>query len=81
MVKKTYVDDKTKENLLRSAWRPSPAYNFPKTGDRNLTFQMKWLDTYPWLSYSEYAEAPFASYAFYFPVSLWEKEDIKLKER
>jgi len=46
------LNDDKKYIVLTKTWRPDILYNFPKDKDSR-KFQLKWLDNFPWLSYSQ----------------------------
>ncbi|XP_013192236.2 52 kDa repressor of the inhibitor of the protein kinase-like [Amyelois transitella] len=43
-----------KAQILKEPWTPPQDYKFPISTKRNLRFQMKWMERFPWLAYSEY---------------------------
>ncbi|CAL1671991.1 unnamed protein product [Lasius platythorax] len=45
------LSDSEKHQFLKNCWVPDRQYQFPPS-DRNLTFQKKWLNEFPWLAYS-----------------------------
>ena len=52
------VDDNTKLQLCKSAWKPPNGYPFPLHATRKIKFQMSWLEKFPWLVYSKEKEGP-----------------------
>lgn len=46
------LNDDKKYFALTKTWRPDILYNFPKDKDSR-KFQLKWLNDFPWLSYSQ----------------------------
>ncbi|CAH2083533.1 unnamed protein product [Euphydryas editha] len=47
-------DEYLKAQILKEPWTPPKDYKFPVSTKRNLRFQMKWMERFPWLAYSEY---------------------------
>ncbi|PSN32550.1 hypothetical protein C0J52_21700 [Blattella germanica] len=47
-------DEYFKVQILKTPWNPPRDYKFPISTKRNLRFQLKWMERFPWLSYSEY---------------------------
>lgn len=47
----TYLDDSQKLKVLENSWKPNSSFSFP-ANDKNRKFQYRWLEKYPWLSYS-----------------------------
>ena len=47
------IDDSVKYQILTKPWTPPPSYSFPTLTSRNLRFQLKWMDRFPFLSYTE----------------------------
>lgn len=48
------VDEYLKVQILKMPWTPSKDYKFPISTKRNLRFQLKWMERFSWLSYSDY---------------------------
>jgi len=46
------LNDNKKYLALTKIWKPDSLYNFPKDKDSR-KFQLKWLNDFPWLSYSK----------------------------
>lgn len=57
-VDKSNLDDKTKLQLCKSAWKPDETYVFIPD-KRNRSFQLHWLKKYPWLEFSHVKEGAF----------------------
>jgi hypothetical protein len=53
LTRATPIDDSVKYQILTKPWNPPPPYSFPTLKSRNLRFQLKWTDRFPFLSYSE----------------------------
>jgi len=47
------IDDSVKYKILTKPWTPPPSYSFLTLASRNLRFQLKWMDGFPFLSYTE----------------------------
>jgi hypothetical protein len=47
------IDDGVKYQILTKPWTPPPSYSFLTLTSRNLRFQLKWMDCFPFLSYTE----------------------------
>lgn len=47
-------DEYLKAQILKEPWTSPNDYTFPISTKRNLRFQMKWMERFPWWSYSEY---------------------------
>jgi len=47
------INDAKKYELLKNPWTPPKNYQFPIEQQRWLTFQLDWLNRFPWLVYSE----------------------------
>jgi len=47
------IDDSVKYQILMKPWNPPPSYSFPALTSRNLRFQLKWMDRFSFLSYTE----------------------------
>jgi len=47
------IDDNVKYQILTRPWTPLPSYSFPYLTSRNLRFQLKWMERFPFLSYTE----------------------------
>jgi len=45
------IDDSVKYQILMKPWTPPPSYSFLTLTSRNLKFQQKWMDHFPFLSY------------------------------
>lgn len=54
--------------LLENVWKPQPGYKFPSITSSNHTrsFQMKWLEEFTWLAYSEEKSGSFCKYCVLF---------------
>jgi len=46
-------NDVKKYELLKNPWTPPKNYQFPIEQQRQLKFQLDWLNRFPWLVYSE----------------------------
>jgi hypothetical protein len=46
------INDGVKYQILTKPWTPPPSYFSPTLKSRNLRFQLKWMDRFPFLSYS-----------------------------
>jgi hypothetical protein len=46
------IDDSVKYQILTKPWTP-PSFSFPTLTSRNLRFQLKWMDRFPFLSYTK----------------------------
>jgi hypothetical protein len=47
------IDDTVRYQILTKPWNPPLSYSFPSLTSRNLRFQPKWMDRFPFLSYRE----------------------------
>ena len=47
------INDSVKYQILTKPWTPPPSYSFPTLASRNLRFQLKWMERFPFLSYTE----------------------------
>jgi len=48
-----------KIDILKNLWVPDPNYKFPKSGNRNLRFQINWTYEFCWLRYSKIQDGDF----------------------
>jgi len=48
-----------KIDILKNMWVPDPNYKFPKSGNRNLRFQINWTYEFCWLCYSKIQDGAF----------------------
>lgn len=46
-----FLDNSQKLKVLENSWKPDPSFSFP-ANDKRRKFQYRWLEKYPWLSYS-----------------------------
>jgi hypothetical protein len=61
------INAATKYKLLRYTNAVQKNYDFPKDpSKRNLSFQLKWLDTFSWLRYSEIQDGGYCIYCLLF---------------
>lgn len=62
------LDDEEKYQLLANVWTPDASFAFPasKVGGCNRKFQLSWLQTYPWLSYSAVEDAAYCKWCIIF---------------
>lgn len=60
------LSNEEKHSLLINIWTPDRIYKFPKIANSNQThfrsFQIKWLEEYKWLAYSEMKAGSFCKY-------------------
>ena len=47
------IDDSVKYQILTKPWTPTPSYSFPTLTSRNLRFQLKRMDRFLYLAYTE----------------------------
>lgn len=55
--------------MLGRLWVPSSNYEFPKSGKRNLKFQITWTYEFPWLRYSKLHDGAYCLTCVLFPPS------------
>ena len=63
------LDQDAKLVLLTNIWKPTYNFSFPvsvKGSNRKRNFSPKWLEIYPWLSYSQYVDGAFCKYCVLF---------------
>jgi len=46
------LNDYDREIMLKNPWIPPKGYKYPRSSSRNLCFQSKWMEIYPWIVYS-----------------------------
>lgn len=52
--------------MLTIPWTPDSTFKFPRTTKRNLCFQIKWLDEFKWLVYSDILKGAMCKYCTFF---------------
>lgn len=67
-VGKSNVSNEDKEMLLRRPWEPLPSHktHVQVIGSKKRTFQIKWLQRFPWLAYSEKLNGTFCKFCVLF---------------
>lgn len=53
------MSDDEKKDVLEKLWVPEPNYKFPKSGKRNLKFQITWTHEFRWLRYSKMCDGAY----------------------
>ncbi|XP_050516601.1 52 kDa repressor of the inhibitor of the protein kinase-like [Diabrotica virgifera virgifera] len=62
------LTNEEKNSLLENVWKPPIGYKFPTISSSNhaRSFQMKWLEEFKWLAYSEEKSGSFCKYCVIF---------------
>ncbi|GBN11662.1 hypothetical protein AVEN_102861-1 [Araneus ventricosus] len=65
------LTNEEKISLVENVWKPQPVYKFPSTfssssSNHSRSFQMKWLEEFEWLAYSEEKSGSFCKYCVIF---------------
>ncbi|GBM33346.1 hypothetical protein AVEN_101077-1, partial [Araneus ventricosus] len=65
------LTNEEKISLVENVWRPQPVYKFPSSfssfsSNHSRSFQMKWLEEFEWLAYSEEKSGSFCKYCVIF---------------
>jgi hypothetical protein len=62
------LTNEVRNSFFDNVWKPQRKYKFPKISDLNhtRTFQIKWLEEYKWLAYSERKLGSFCKYCTIF---------------
>ncbi|KAF0723939.1 zinc finger MYM-type protein 1-like [Aphis craccivora] len=60
------INSNKRAELLMVIWKPDGTFKFPQSGNWNLKFQLSWLTTWSWLSYSKMLDGEFCKYCVLF---------------
>ncbi|GBL85159.1 hypothetical protein AVEN_221365-1 [Araneus ventricosus] len=65
------LTNEEKISLVENVWKPQPVFKFPSTfssssSNHTRSFQMKWLEEFEWLAYSEEKSGSFCKYCVIF---------------